>query len=115
MCVGGGSSYPQPQRPEFDDSPPVVTGSQTGVDNPKDTKKATEELKINKQKKEWFYFVPNLAAVEEKLSRGGRLGAKERSERSARLRGKLGPTKAQKMAKARIAKKKSFSNRAKGK
>ena len=33
MCVGGGSrSYPQPQRPEFDDSPPVVTGSQTGVE-----------------------------------------------------------------------------------
>ena len=115
MCVGGGPSYPQPQRPEFDDSPPVVTGSQTGVDNPKDTKKATEELKINRQKKEGTYVDPNLAAVEEKLSRGGRLGAKERSERSARLRGKLGPTKAQKMAKARIAKKKSFSNRAKGK
>ena len=70
MCVGGGSSYPQPQRPEFDDSPPVVTGSQTGVDNPKDTKKATEELKINRQKKEGTYVDPNLAAVEEKLSRG---------------------------------------------
>ena len=37
MCVGGGGrSYPQPQRPEFDDSPPVVTGSQTGVENPKE-------------------------------------------------------------------------------
>ena len=107
MCVGGGPSYPQPQRPEFDDSPPVVTGSQTGVDNPKDTKRATEELKINRQKKEGTYVDPNLAAVEEKLSRGGRLGAKERSERSARLRGKLGPTKAQKMAKARMNKKKS--------
>ena len=47
MCIGGGGrSYPQPQRPEFDDSPPVVTGMQTGVENPKDTKKATEELKI---------------------------------------------------------------------
>ncbi len=52
MCVGGGGrSYPQPQRPEFDDSPPVVTGRQTGVENPKDTKKATEELKIRRQKK----------------------------------------------------------------
>ena len=52
MCVGGGGrSYPQPQRPEFEDSPPVVTGSQTGVENPKDTKKATEELKIRRQKK----------------------------------------------------------------
>ena len=70
MCVGGGGrSYPQPQRPEFDDSPPVVTGMQTGVENPKDTKKATEELKIRRQKKEGTYVDPNLAAVEEKLSR----------------------------------------------
>ena len=72
MCVGGGGrSYPQPQRPEFDDSPPVVTGSQTGVENPKDTKKATEELKIRRQKKEGTYVDPNLAAVEQKLSRSG--------------------------------------------
>ena len=70
MCIGGGgSSYPQPQKPEFDDSPPVVTGMQTGVENPKDTKKATEELKIRRQKKEGTYVDPNLAAVEEKLSR----------------------------------------------
>ena len=70
MCVGGGGrSYPQPQRPEFEDSPPVVTGSQTGVENPKDTKKATEELKIRRQKKEGTYVDPNLAAVEERLSR----------------------------------------------
>ena len=70
MCVGGGGrSYPQPQRPEFDDSPPVVTGRQTGVENPKDTKKATEELRIRRKKKEGTYVDPNLAAVEEKLSR----------------------------------------------
>ena len=109
MCVGGGgSSYPQPQRPEFDDSPPVVTGRQTGVENPKDTKKATEELKIRRQKKEGTYVDPNLAAVEEKLSRSGGLGAKARSERSARLRsgvsrGPRPPSKAQKMAAARKA------------
>ena len=110
MCVGGGGcSYPQPQRPEFEDSPPVVTGSQTGVENPKDTKKATEELKIRRQKKEGTYVDPNLAAVEEKLSRsGGGLGAKEKSERSARLRsgvsrGPRPPSKAQKMAAARKA------------
>ena len=73
MCVGGGgSSYPQPQRPEFDDSPPVVTGRQTGVENPKDTKKATEELRIRRKKKEGTYVDPNLAAVEQKLSRSGR-------------------------------------------
>ena len=109
MCVGGGGrSYPQPQRPEFDDSPPVVTGRQTGIDNPKDTKKATEELKIRRQKKEGTYVDPNLAAVEQKLSRSGGLGAKARSERSARLRsgvsrGPRPPSKAQKMAAARKA------------
>ena len=110
MCVGGGGrSYPQPQRPEFDDSPPVVTGMQTGVENPKDTKKATEELKIRRQKKEGTYVDPNLAAVEEKLStRSGGLSAVKRSERSARLRsgvsrGPKPPSKAQKMAAARKA------------
>ena len=110
MCIGGGRSYPQPQRPEFDDSPPVVTGMQTGVENPKDTKKATEELKIRRQKKEGTYVDPNLAAVEEKLSRsGGGLGAKEKSLRSARLRSGVsrgpnkGGTKAQKAAAARKA------------
>ncbi len=88
MCVGGGgSSYPQPQRPEFEDSPPVVTGSQTGVENPKDTRRATEELRIQRKQREGTYVDPNLAAVEERLSRsGGGLGAVKRNERSARLR-----------------------------
>ena len=36
----------------FADSPPVVTGMQTGVDNPIDTAKVTEELKIKRQNKE---------------------------------------------------------------
>ena len=115
MCVGGGgSSYPQPQRPEFDDSPPVVTGRQTGVENPKDTKKATEELKIRRKKKEGTYVDPNLAAVEEKLSRsGGGLGAKEKSERSARLRSGVsrGPKAATKAQKAAAARKASRSKR----
>ena len=108
MCVGGGGrSYPQPQRPEFEDSPPVVTGMQTGVENPKDTKKATEELKIRRQKKEGTYVDPNLAAVEQKLSRSGGLGAKARSERSARLRSGVsrGPRPASKAQKAAAARK----------
>jgi len=103
MCLGGGSSYPQPQRPEFDDSPPVVTGSQTGVDNPKDTKKATEELKINRRKKEGTYIDPNLAAVEEKLTRSG--GGNKTAQQKANIAANR--KKAQNMAKARIAKKKS--------
>ena len=88
MCIGGGgSSYPQPQRPEFDDSPPVVTGRQTGVENPKDTKKATEELKIRRQKKEGTYVDPNLAAVEERLSRSGG-GPKTKQQRDNLARNK---------------------------
>lgn len=114
MCVGGGGrSYPQPQRPEFEDSPPVVTGRQTGVENPKDTKKATEELKIRRQKKEGTYVDPNLAAVEQKLSRSGGLGAKARSERSARLRSGVsrGPRPASKAQKAAAARKAMKSKR----
>ena len=101
MCVGGGGrSYPQPQRPEFDDSPPVVTGMQTGVENPKDTKKATEELKIKRKKKEGTYVDPNLAAVEEKLSTrsggnkrvirrvDGKLTSMSRNKYRSRLRSK---------------------------
>ena len=45
MCFGRSQSTPVPQR-TFDDSPPVVTGSQTGVENPKDTKKATRDFLI---------------------------------------------------------------------
>ena len=57
-----------PKR-EFQNRPVTVTGEQTGVDDPKDTKKATEELKIRRQKKEGTYVDSNLAAVEEKLAR----------------------------------------------
>ena len=70
MCIGGSPAYAVPQRQEaaFKDAPPVVTGSQTGVDNPKDTKKATEELKIRRQKKEGTYVDPNLSRTEELLT-----------------------------------------------
>ena len=113
MCIGGSPSYAVPQRQEaaFQDAPPVVTGSQTGVEKPKDTKKATEELKIRRQKKEGTYVDPNLQRTEELLTgrrSGGGLGAKAKSERSARLRsgvtrGSRPPSKAQKMAAARKA------------
>ena len=113
MCIGGSPSYATPQRETaaFQDAPPVVTGKQTGVENPKDTKKVTEELKIKRQKKEGTYVDPNLQRTEELLTkRGGGLGAKAKSERSARLRsgvsrGPRPPSKAQKMAAARRASK----------
>ena len=73
MCIGGSPSYATPQRETaaFQDAPPVVTGKQTGVENPKDTKKVTEELKIKRQKKEGTYVDPNLQRTEELLTRRG--------------------------------------------
>ena len=53
MCFfGGGARAATPPKTTFDDSPPVVTGMQTGVDNPIDTAKVTEELKIKRMNKE---------------------------------------------------------------
>ena len=78
MCIGGSPSYAAPATPQretaaFQDAPPVVTGKQTGVENPKDTKKVTEELKIKRQKKEGTYVEPNpnLQRTEELLTRRG--------------------------------------------
>ena len=111
MCIGGSPAYATPQRETaaFQDAPPVVTGKQTGVENPKDTNKVTEELKIKRQKKEGTYVDPNLQRTEELLTRrGGSLGAKAKSERAARLKrgySRGNPTKAQKMAKARMNRK----------
>ena len=54
MCFGRSQPAPPPKT-TFDDSPPVVTGMQTGEDNPIDTAKVTEELKIQRQEKEGFF------------------------------------------------------------
>ena len=108
MCFfGGGARAATPPKTTFDDSPPVVTGMQTGVDNPVDTAKVTEELKIKRMNKEGMSNPGdslNFAGVTRK---SGGLGAKERSKRSARLRSGVsrgpmkGGTKAQKAAKKR--------------
>ena len=53
MCSGGGGRRStQKKKSEFKDAPPTVTGVQTGVTNPKDTKKATESLKIKRRERE---------------------------------------------------------------
>ena len=107
MCLGGGVARMTPPQREYQNRPVTVTGEQTGVDDPKDTKKATESLKIKRKKEEGTYVDPNLTTVN-KLTRKGGLGAKEKSERSARLRsgvsrGPRPPSKAQKAAAARRA------------
>ena len=82
MCIGGRSQAVQ-QTPTFRDAPPVVTGSQTGVDNPKDTKKATEQLKIKRQKREGTYVDPNLETVENLLNTSGGMSQSDRARRTA--------------------------------
>lgn len=103
MCFfGGGARATTPPKTTFDDSPPVVTGMQTGVDNPVDTAKVTEELKIKRMAKEGISNPGNSLNIPGVTGRGG---AVERNKRVARLTGKSGPTKAQKAAKARRSKK----------
>ena len=109
MCFGRSQSTPIPQR-TFDDSPPVVTGSQTGVEKPKDTKKATERLEQDRRESEGF-FNPGDSLKIPGVTRSGSGGNKTAQQKKNIANNR---TKAQNMAKARIAKKKSFSNRAKG-
>ena len=72
MCFGGGgqATRQQPKR-EFQNRPVTVTGSQTGVDDPKDTAKATESLRIQRKKEEGTYVDPNLTTAD-KLTRRSR-------------------------------------------
>ena len=114
MCFfgGGAKAAPAPKKAEFADAPPVVTGKQTGVDDPKDTKKATDKLRMDRKKREGTYVDPtvntNLDRTTSLLTRSSGLGAVARNERSARLRsgvsrGSRPPSKAQKAAAARKA------------
>tara|TARA_Y100001951_G_C11234303_1_gene236499 strand:+ start:360 stop:698 length:339 start_codon:yes stop_codon:yes gene_type:complete len=82
MCIGGSPAYATPQRQEsaFKDAPPVVMGKQEGVKKPKDTKKATEELKIKRQKEEGTYVNPNVQRTEELLMSSG--GSSQRKQRN---------------------------------
>tara|TARA_Y100000114_G_C11681486_1_gene288795 strand:- start:539 stop:877 length:339 start_codon:yes stop_codon:yes gene_type:complete len=99
MCFGGGG-VAKVKEPEYKNRPVTVTGEQTGVDNPKDTEKATERLKIKRQKKEGTYKDPNLTTADTLTRSGGNsFKNKLRSER------KSGPTTAQKMARARLSRK----------
>tara|TARA_R100001015_G_C4535677_1_gene100881 strand:+ start:54 stop:383 length:330 start_codon:yes stop_codon:yes gene_type:complete len=68
MCFGGSVARMTPPEREFKNRPVTVTGRQTGVDNPIDTAKFTEDLKIQRQKEEGTYVDPNLTTVE-KLTR----------------------------------------------
>jgi len=108
MCFGRSQSAPAPQR-TFDDSPPVVTGSQTGVEKPKDTKKATEKLEQDRRESEGF-FNPGDSLKIPGVTRSGSGGNKTAQQKANIAANKK---KAKDSALAR-KKNKSFSNRAKG-
>ena len=71
MCLGGGGGRMSAPKREYQNRPVTVTGTQTGVDDPKDTAKATETLKIKRQKEEGTYVDPNLTTTEKLKSRSG--------------------------------------------
>jgi hypothetical protein len=98
MCFGGSVARMTPPEREFKNRPVTVTGRQTGVDNPIDTAKFTESLRIQRQKEEGTYVDPNLTTVE-KLTRSG--GGNKTAQQKANLAANR--KKAQSLAKARKA------------
>jgi len=102
MCFfGGGARAATPPKTTFDDSPPVVTGMQTGVDNPVDTAKVTEELKIKRMNKEGVSNPGdslNIAGVTRRSGGGNKTAQQKANLAKNRARAKS-------MAKARRSKK----------
>ena len=96
MCLGGGGRMTTPKR-EYQNRPVTISGTQTGVDDPKDTAKATETLKIKRQKEEGTYVDPNLTTVETLTRSGG--GNKTAQQKANIARNKA---KAKSLAKARM-------------
>ena len=97
MCLGGGVARMTPPQREYQNRPVTVTGEQTGVDDPKDTKKATETLKIKRKKEEGTYVDTNLTTAE-KLTRSG--GGNKTAQQKANLA--RNRQKAKNMATARL-------------
>ena len=100
MCLGGGGGRMSVPQREYQNRPVTVTGSQTGVDDPKDTAKATESLKIKRQKEEGTYVDPNLTTVQKLTKSGGGKKTKQQQKNLADNK-----QKAKDMASARLKKK----------
>jgi len=71
MCFGGGSQMRQQPQREYQNRPVTLTGTQTGVDDPKDTAKATEKLKIKRKQEEGTFVDPNLTTANKLQQTGG--------------------------------------------
>ena len=100
MCLGGGGGRMTTPQREYQNRPVTVTGTQTGVDDPKDTAKATETLKIKRQKEEGTYVDPNLTTVQKLTKSGGGPKTKQQQQNLANNK-----QKAKDMASARLKKK----------
>tara|TARA_R100001163_G_C4939604_1_gene112033 strand:+ start:37 stop:327 length:291 start_codon:yes stop_codon:yes gene_type:complete len=85
MCFGGGGQMRQKPKPQFQNNPVTLTGTQTGVDNPIDTASATESLMIQRQMEEGTFnqVDPNLTTTN--LLSGNSGGQVARNRRAARL------------------------------
>ena len=102
MCLGGGGGRMSAPKREYQNRPVTVTGTQTGVDDPKDTAKATETLKIKRQKEEGTYVDPNLTTATI-LTKSG--GCNKTAQQKANLA--KNKAKAKSLAKARMSRKSS--------
>ena len=100
MCFfgGGAKAAPAPKKAEFEDAPPVVTGKQTGVDDPKDTAKATDKLRMDRKIKEGTAADTNLDRTTSLLTNSG--GGNKTAQQKANLA--RNKAKAKSLAKARM-------------
>ena len=100
MCFGGGgSTQPRVAKYQSKNDAAVITGKQTGVENPKDTKKASDELKIQREKEEGRYVDPSITTAEKLTSPttgGGGMTMADKAARTARQ------NKAKSLARARL-------------
>lgn len=105
MCLGMGGSARQPVQQELPErnAAPTVSGEQTGVENPKDTKKATEALMIKRQKEEGRYNPESTNTATATILKGG--GGIKTAQQKANLA--KNKAKAKSLAKARMNKKSS--------
>jgi len=102
MCFGGGgSTQPKVAKYQSKNDAAVITGMQTGVENPKDTKKASDELKIRRQKEEGRYVDPSIATAEKLTSSTGSRRGMTMADKAART---TRQDKAKSLARARIGK-----------
>jgi len=64
MCFGGGPTHPKVAKYQSKNDPVVITGEQEGLEDIKKTEKATDTLKIKKQKENKNFSNPTIATAQ---------------------------------------------------